>query len=425
MDPPGATPHGVQLLVWGFPVAAVAVGFGVVALLLRRWTRRASRRAGAAAGGRRHERAQSGASWTPTDDQPRRSHVLLDGAIVLLTAAVERSHEPSSAGHPRPHSGSPRASNALRLRTATPASRPRSMIGAVVVALLLAVPAALHVLAVRGAGATPAPLLPLPPDEREQLMEAKRVALAALRELDFEHAAGHVSDADFADLRARYEAEAAATLRALDRAASRLRAEAGADACAGGTRLAASARSGRAAVALLVFGVAIGVGIVRYTEPDRMADTPPPGSRPLASLDARRRTQRRRPPTRARPRDAADAAGHARGRARQSLRGTLREAIAALPGRAQARPEQRGRAHAHGLIAGMAARGEHGPESVDRALGLFDRALALAPGLPARAALPRTAALRGEEGRRGRDRSWEQFHQKSCRPARIGRAWSG
>jgi cytochrome c-type biogenesis protein CcmH len=31
---------GFNLLVWGFPVAAVAVGFGVVALLLRRWTRR-------------------------------------------------------------------------------------------------------------------------------------------------------------------------------------------------------------------------------------------------------------------------------------------------------------------------------------------------------------------------------------------------
>ena len=30
---------GFNLLVWGFPVAAIAVGFGVVALL-RRWTRR-------------------------------------------------------------------------------------------------------------------------------------------------------------------------------------------------------------------------------------------------------------------------------------------------------------------------------------------------------------------------------------------------
>ena len=31
---------GFNLLVWGFPLAAVAVGFTVVALLLRRWTRR-------------------------------------------------------------------------------------------------------------------------------------------------------------------------------------------------------------------------------------------------------------------------------------------------------------------------------------------------------------------------------------------------
>jgi cytochrome c-type biogenesis protein CcmH len=31
---------GFNLLVWGFPLAAVAVGFAVVALLLRRWTRR-------------------------------------------------------------------------------------------------------------------------------------------------------------------------------------------------------------------------------------------------------------------------------------------------------------------------------------------------------------------------------------------------
>ena len=33
-------PSGFNLLVWGFPVAALAVGFAIVALLLRRWTRR-------------------------------------------------------------------------------------------------------------------------------------------------------------------------------------------------------------------------------------------------------------------------------------------------------------------------------------------------------------------------------------------------
>ena len=31
---------GFNLLVWGFPLAAMAVGFTIVALLLRRWTRR-------------------------------------------------------------------------------------------------------------------------------------------------------------------------------------------------------------------------------------------------------------------------------------------------------------------------------------------------------------------------------------------------
>lgn len=32
---------GFNLLVWGFPIAAVLVGLGAVAMLLRRWTRRA------------------------------------------------------------------------------------------------------------------------------------------------------------------------------------------------------------------------------------------------------------------------------------------------------------------------------------------------------------------------------------------------
>ena len=39
-------------------------------------------------------------------------------------------------------------------------------------------------------------LLPLPPDPREQLLEQKRQALRSLREIAFEHEAGHISDDD-------------------------------------------------------------------------------------------------------------------------------------------------------------------------------------------------------------------------------------
>src|SRR5207247_889325 len=62
-------------------------------------------------------------------------------------------------------------------------------------------------------------LLALPPDPREPLLERKAAALRALRELDFEHDADHVSDDDYTELRARYEAEAAAVLSELDRLA--------------------------------------------------------------------------------------------------------------------------------------------------------------------------------------------------------------
>ena len=280
---------------------------------------------------------------------------------------------------------------------------------AVVVALLLAVPAAAFTFwpFVRRRD-RPAPLLPLPPDEREQLTEAKRVALAALRELDFEHAAGHVSDADFADLRARYEAEAAVTLRALDALPAAPACKPAPASVGRGWRHPAAL--GTAAVALLVFGVAIGVGIVRYTEPDRMADTPPPGSRPLASLDA--------PAAGAAP----SAANAPRGpvtpqmlqgmleAARASLfAGRYGEAIAAYQAVLKRDPNNVDALTHMGLIAGMAARGEHGPEMVDRALGLFDRALALAPDYPPALLYRGQLLYEAKQDAAGAIRSWERF----------------
>src|SRR5262249_61724129 len=133
------------------------------------------------------------------------------------------------------------------------------MTGAVVFAIVLGLPAAAFALwPLMRARGRPSPLLPLPTDERDQLMEAKRVALAALRELDFEHAAGHVSDSDYSELRARYEVEAAETLRALDALGPAPKAPvavASPPSRARGWRHPAALRV--AAVALLVFGLAL------------------------------------------------------------------------------------------------------------------------------------------------------------------------
>ena len=158
--------------------------------------------------------------------------------------------------------------------------------GTLIVAVLIGVPALVFALWPLWRGQRGGALLALPPDEREQWIEAKGAALRALRELAFEHDAGHISDADYAELRARYESEAAAALTALDRlgpaaAAPPAAVEVPAPAARRAWRHpAALAVSG---LALLVFGVLLGVGIVRYSEPDRMAPPPPALAPPVAA----------------------------------------------------------------------------------------------------------------------------------------------
>ena len=159
------------------------------------------------------------------------------------------------------------------------------MTGVVIAAAVIAVPAlafTLWPLVRRGSGGM---ILPVPPDAREQLAEQKRSIVRTLRELDFEHDAGHVSDDDYAELRARYEAEAAGILTELDRFAPAQPADAAAppDAVYRSAWLHPVALAVSATL-LLIFGVAIGVGIVRYTAPDPTAGMPQPGSRPLADV---------------------------------------------------------------------------------------------------------------------------------------------
>ena len=275
------------------------------------------------------------------------------------------------------------------------------MTGVLVAACVLAVPALAFVLWplwTRRGAALPSP----PPDQRTQLLEQKRQALRNLRELAFEHEAGHVSDDDHADLRARYEAEMAAVLAALDRL--------GPDPAAPAPPAAGSARRSpwrhpvavaAAATALLVFGVALGAGIVRYTTPEPPATTAMAGAGP--------------PP--AKPQEAAPGsagAGSGRTVTPEMLRGMLQaargslfegrygEAIAAYQAVLKRDPRNVDAMTHLGLIVAI---GGH----ADTALETFGKALAIDPDYPP-ALLYRGQVLYESKGdAAGAIRSWERF----------------
>ena len=223
-------------------------------------------------------------------------------------------------------------------------------------------------------------LLPLPPDPREPLLERRTAALRALRELDFEHEAGHVSDDDHAELRARYEAETAQVLSEIDRldatAVPRPSRAARHAPPEGPARTGAWRHPlalGAGAVSLLVFGVALGIGIVRYSEPDRTSG-PMPGSRPLASLDAP-------PPSGdpSKPLDPAMLRGMLQA-ARQSLfAGRPQEASAAYQAVLRRDPQNVDALTHLGLLMVMSADGAERAQLVDHGVQLFERALKLDP----------------------------------------------
>jgi tetratricopeptide (TPR) repeat protein len=284
-----------------------------------------------------------------------------------------------------------------------------SSIGVTLAVVAIGLPAlafAVWPLVRRGSGG--GTLLPLPLDAREQLEEDRRAALRTLRELEFEHGAGHVSDADYADLRARYEAETATILTELDRLGAAptptpATAEAKAPAPArSGWRHPAAIAVG--AVALVTFGVGLGVGIVRYTEPDQTAGAPMPGSRPLAGMDAPSAANAPRGPVTPEMLQGMLQAARASLFARR-----YNEAIAAYQAVLKRDPNNVDATTHLGLIAAIAAQGEHGPEMVDRALGLFDRALALDPNYPPALLYRGQVLYEVRKDVPGAIKSWEKF----------------
>jgi cytochrome c-type biogenesis protein CcmH/NrfG len=273
------------------------------------------------------------------------------------------------------------------------------VIGTLAAVLALGIPAlafTLWPLWTRRGGA----LLPVPPDPREELLEQKRQALRNLRELAFEHESGHVSDDDYADLRARYEHDVARLLADLDRLGP---------VPVGPARTPrAPARSawrhplavGAGAVGLLVFGVALGAGLVRYTTPEPPGAASMPGSRPLASLDAPPASQDATAPPRAVTPEVLQGMLQA---ARASLfEGRYSEAIAAYQAVLKRDPKNVDAMTHLGLIVAI---GGH----ADAALEAFDKALALDANY-APALLYRGQVLYESKGdAAGAIRAWERF----------------
>lgn len=253
--------------------------------------------------------------------------------------------------------------------------------------------------------------LAMPPDPREQLAERKRQILTALRELDFEHEAGHVGNEDYAELQARYEAEAAEILTALDRLGQRPDRE---------TRPAPAAGShprgwrhpvalGATAIGLLAFGIAIGSGIARNTETSAPMSMSAPAARPLAGVEvpttAPGPAPAGRPP---RPVSPEMLQGMLQA-ARTSLNeGRYTEAIAAYQAILKRDPKNVDAITHLGVIVAI---GGH-PES---AIQAFDRALAIDPNY-APALLYRGQVLYAKQDVDGAIKAWEKFLTLSPSP---------
>lgn len=253
--------------------------------------------------------------------------------------------------------------------------------GQVVAILALAAPIALLVLwPLFGArGAARAPAASVGEDRRLELGEERATVYRALRELDFDHQAGHLADDDYQALRATYEARAAAALRALDalgappEPARRAAAER-ARAAQPWTRSPATLAVGGAL--LMIFGVVVGVSMGRYTESVPAAPMGAPAAPAMPLPTAR--------PGEPAPGGTAPGGAAASGRpippemlqgmlqaARQSLMaGRYAEAIAAYQAVLKREPRNVDALTHLGFIVALGGHGDAALETIDKALSI-------------------------------------------------------
>jgi tetratricopeptide (TPR) repeat protein len=228
-------------------------------------------------------------------------------------------------------------------------------------------------------------------DRRLELAEERRSVLRALRELDFDHEAGHIADDDYQTLRERYEARAAGVLVALD-ALGPAPAPAPAPAAArprGWARSPLALATG--AVVLLAFGVALGVSVGRFTEPDQTVT--PPGARvpvpgPATSGEAA-------------PLAPAMLAGMLQAARQALVDGQYPQAIAAYQAVLKREPRN---VDALTHLALIVALGGH----KDEALRTLDRAIAIDASYPP-AHLYRGQVLYDQQDYAGAIAAWERF----------------
>jgi tetratricopeptide (TPR) repeat protein len=242
-------------------------------------------------------------------------------------------------------------------------------------------------------------------DRRLELEEEKTALYRALRELEFDHEAGHLSDADYEGLRERYETAAAALLTGLDTLgpgpAPREPATPAPAPAATVSWPRRPAVTAAGALLLLVFGVIIGINASRLTGRDETTTlggarlpVPGPGASPVGPP-----TVRLEPGTLIPPEMLAGMLQAAR----QSLfDGNYSQAVAAYQAVLK-RDAKNVDALTHmGLIVAI---GGH----ADVALETLDKALAIDPKYPP-AYLYRGQVLFGQkQDYAGAVQSWQQF----------------